>query len=165
MYVSILLFLNHPTIAMYSSSSSSRSYRRNHHDFYDVANMTHCKCYPTPYPLIERVAWTPTNPGRRFRKCPKSACGVYGFLDPELPSQYYIDLLYREHKEKEAKEKEAKEALLAGQGYVDNSQESYRIIGMLEQEIKELKSKSKFHEFGMLFLAFVFIIIFIMLVT
>lgn len=143
-------------IAMYSSSSSGRSYRRNHHEYYDVANMTHCNCKPFPYPLIERVSWTPTNPGRRFRKCPRSACGVYGFLDPELPSQYYMDLFYKEHKEKEA--------LMDGQGVVENSEDSVKIIGMLQREIMELKSKSKSHEAGMLLLVVLFIIICIMFV-
>ena len=139
---------------MYSSSSSGRSYRRNNHEYYDVANMTHCNCRPQPHPLIERVAWTPTNPGRRFRKCPRSSCGVYGFIDPELPSQYYIDLLYREHEEKVR--------VMNEQGSVANSEDSKQSIGTLQKEIMQLKAKSKFHDGLMFLFTLLFVIIFIM---
>ena len=130
---------------MHSSSSSSRPYRRNTtYEYHDVANMTHCKCQP-PYPLPVKVSWTRRNPGRRYKGCPVDTCGVYGFLDPELPSQYYKDLFWAEHEEKKA--------LLNDQGgVVSNSEESLQVIGILEKEMKELKSKSKVHDTLMLLL-------------
>ena len=141
---------------MYSSSSSGGTYRRNQHEYYDVANMTHCKCKP-PHPLVQKVSWTPTNPGRRFKSCPTRGCKVYGFLDPELPSQYYIDLLYREHEEKLHFMNEN----VTG---VENAQNSDQNIGMLEKEMVELKIKSKFHDLLFLLVALVFVIFFIMFV-
>lgn len=139
---------------MYSSSSSGGPYRRNQHENYDVGNMTHCKCKP-PHPLVEQVSWTPTNPGRRFKSCPTRGCKVFGFLDPELPSQYYIDLLYREH--------EAKICFMNENGTsVDNSQDSDQKLGLLEKELVELKTKSKFHDVLFLLAALVFVIFFIM---
>ena len=144
---------------MYSSSSTGGAYRRNQHQHYDVANMTHCDCRP-PHQLIEKVAWTPTNPGRRFKSCPTRRCKVYGFLDPELPSQYYIDLLYREHKEKER--------LMNEHGFtgssVANSADSSEMLGLLEKDVMELKRKSNFHEALMLLVALVLVIFFIMFV-
>ncbi|PWA98719.1 hypothetical protein CTI12_AA015760 [Artemisia annua] len=51
---------------------------------------THCKC---PLPVEEQVSWTLDNPGRRFKACPiydeNEKCNFYGFLDPELPTDYY----------------------------------------------------------------------------
>ncbi|GJV21254.1 hypothetical protein Tco_1370274 [Tanacetum coccineum] len=62
------------------SSSSSSSYRRYNQD---VSNKTHC-----------------------FKGCPirdkSKKCGVYGFLDLELPSDYYKGLVYSLHEENKA---------------------------------------------------------------
>ncbi|GJS15735.1 reverse transcriptase domain-containing protein [Tanacetum coccineum] len=56
----------------------------------DVSNTTHCNC---PNPILEHVAWTLDNRGRRFKGCPirdkTKECGVHGFLDLELPFEYY----------------------------------------------------------------------------
>ena len=51
---------------MASSSSSSRYYRRRYNKD-EIARMTHCLC---KFPIHEQVAWTPENPGRRFKACP-----------------------------------------------------------------------------------------------
>ncbi|GJT58818.1 hypothetical protein Tco_1002351 [Tanacetum coccineum] len=84
---------------MASSSSTSRSNRK---DILFYINATHCDC-PIPLRVHEQIAWTPTNPGRRFKACPiydkKKKCGLYGFTDLELPSYYYKDLLYNTHEE------------------------------------------------------------------
>ncbi|GJV28173.1 hypothetical protein Tco_1384621 [Tanacetum coccineum] len=84
------------------SSSSSSSYRRYNQD---VSNKTHCDCKP-PHPIPIQTAWTTDNPGRRFRGCPirdkSKKCGVYGFLDLELPSDYYKGLVYSLHEENKA---------------------------------------------------------------
>ena len=80
---------------------------------------------------------------------------MYGFLDPELPSQYYIDLLYREHEEK-------LHFMNENATGVENAQDSDQNIGMLENEMVELKIKSKFHDLLFLLVALVFVIFFIM---
>ncbi|GKC28399.1 hypothetical protein Tco_1035693 [Tanacetum coccineum] len=71
------------------SSSSSSSYRRYNQD---VSNKTHYDCKP-PHPIPIQTAWTTDNPGRRFRgfliRDKSKKCGVYGFLNLELPSDYY----------------------------------------------------------------------------
>ncbi|GJY34048.1 hypothetical protein Tco_0418517 [Tanacetum coccineum] len=50
-----------------------------------------------------QVAWTITNPGRRFKGCPifdeDAKCHFYGFLDDELPSKYYNELFFKIHEE------------------------------------------------------------------
>ncbi|GJU16578.1 hypothetical protein Tco_1144544 [Tanacetum coccineum] len=57
-----------------------------------LVTKTPCDCKP-PHPIPIQTAWTTDNPGRRFRGCPirdkSKKCGVYGFLDLELPSDYY----------------------------------------------------------------------------
>ncbi|GKC31600.1 hypothetical protein Tco_1038894, partial [Tanacetum coccineum] len=89
------------------SSSSSTSYRRYNRN-QDVTHRTHCDCDP-PHPIPIQTAWTIDNPGRRFRGCPirdkSKKCGVYGFLDLELPSDYYKSLVYNLHEENKALKK------------------------------------------------------------
>ncbi|GKD60335.1 hypothetical protein Tco_1297844, partial [Tanacetum coccineum] len=81
------------------SSSYSTSYRRYNRN-QDVTHKTHCECDP-PHPIPVQTAWTIENPGRRFKGCPirdkDKKCGVYGFLDLELPSNYYKRLVYDLH--------------------------------------------------------------------
>lgn len=48
-----------------------------------------CKCNRQ---LRLQTSTTRTNPGKRYVKC--SDCRVYEFLDDDLPSQYYKDLVY-----------------------------------------------------------------------
>ncbi|GJX75479.1 hypothetical protein Tco_0314074 [Tanacetum coccineum] len=79
---------------MKSCSSSSRSIRYSPQD---VENLTHCDCKP-PHAIYEQIVWTLKNPQRIFKGCPvrdkTKECNVYGFLDVELPSQYYKELLF-----------------------------------------------------------------------
>ncbi|GJZ42640.1 hypothetical protein Tco_0589895 [Tanacetum coccineum] len=86
------------------SSSSSTSYRRYDRN-QDVTHKTHCECEP-PHPILVQVAWTIENPGRRFKGCPirdkDKKCRVYGFLNLELPPDYYKQLLYDLHEETKA---------------------------------------------------------------
>ncbi|GJU16716.1 hypothetical protein Tco_1144682 [Tanacetum coccineum] len=78
------------------------SYRRH---YPNIANVTHCECKHA-LPMNVQVSWTRINPGRRFKCCPKydieQQCGVFGFLDYELPSDYYKELLYNEHWENQS---------------------------------------------------------------
>ncbi|GJY93777.1 hypothetical protein Tco_0509559 [Tanacetum coccineum] len=67
-----------------SSSSSSRS-RYKRYTKEEILTRTHCD-----YPLLVemQVAWTITNPGRRFKGCSifdeDEKCHFYGFFDDEL---------------------------------------------------------------------------------
>nr|GEU92550.1 hypothetical protein CTI12_AA549320 [Tanacetum cinerariifolium] len=87
-----------------ASSSNSRSNRR---DIYFYNNATHYDCHP-PLRVHGQIAWTPINPGRRFKACPiydmDQKCGFYGFTDIELPSDCYKDLLYNIHEKQVIKE-------------------------------------------------------------
>lgn len=53
---------------MASSSSTSKSNQDELTMEYYI-NATHCVC-PKPLPVILQTAWTPKNPGRRFKACP-----------------------------------------------------------------------------------------------
>ncbi|GJY79394.1 hypothetical protein Tco_0485195 [Tanacetum coccineum] len=90
------------------SSSSSTSYRRCYSRNQDVTHKTHCDCDP-PHPIPVQTSWTIDNPGRRFKGCPirdkGKKCGVYGFLDLELPGEYYKQLVYNLHEENKALKK------------------------------------------------------------
>ncbi|GJW40614.1 hypothetical protein Tco_0066459 [Tanacetum coccineum] len=90
------------------SSSSSTSYRRCYSRNQDVTHKTHCDCDP-PHPIPVQTSWTIDNPGRRFKGCPirdkGKKCGVYGFLDLELPGEYYKPLVYNLHEENKALKK------------------------------------------------------------
>ncbi|GKA31517.1 hypothetical protein Tco_0717822 [Tanacetum coccineum] len=81
---------------MHSSSSPSRFNSRYADE--DVATKSHYSC-KIPLPLKVQVAWTNTNPGRRFKECSMRKCGLYGFINDELPSQYYKDLLLHQYAE------------------------------------------------------------------
>ncbi|GJY46670.1 hypothetical protein Tco_0435733 [Tanacetum coccineum] len=89
---------------LHLQNPSSTSYRRCHRN-QDVTHKTHCDCDP-PHLIPVQTAWTLENAGRRFKGCPicdkDKKCGVYGFLDLELPSDYYKRLLYDLHEENKA---------------------------------------------------------------
>ncbi|GJZ91171.1 hypothetical protein Tco_0663098 [Tanacetum coccineum] len=56
--------------------------------------------------MVHHLFLTPTLNKIRFRGCPirdkSKKCGVYGFLDLELPSDYYKGLVYSLHEENKA---------------------------------------------------------------
>ncbi|PWA34075.1 hypothetical protein CTI12_AA621830 [Artemisia annua] len=87
---------------MSSSSSYTSKYKERTHQ--EIIDATHCECRVL-CPVKEQVAWTPTNPARRFKACPKREkhknYGFYGFLDPELPSEYYKAKVFSLYLEKE----------------------------------------------------------------
>ena len=86
------------------SSSSSYTPKYKERSIEEIVAATHCECR-VPCPVKEQVSWTPTNPGRRFKACPKremhKKCDFYGFLDPELPSEYYKARFFSLYLEKE----------------------------------------------------------------
>ncbi|GKD77696.1 hypothetical protein Tco_1340317 [Tanacetum coccineum] len=83
-----------------------------------------CKCNRQ---LTLQTAKTRKNPGKRFVTCSK--CNVYDFLDDDLLSEYYKELLYRMFQKK----KQVINVLV-----VENSR--------LEEELRATKSKLKLYD-------------------
>ncbi|GJV85776.1 hypothetical protein Tco_1525674 [Tanacetum coccineum] len=85
---------------MRSSSTSSLRSKYKHYTKEELISRTHCD-YPLPIEM--QVAWTITNPGRIFKGClifdEDAKCHFYGFLDDELPSEYYKELFFKIHEE------------------------------------------------------------------
>nr|GEZ43025.1 hypothetical protein [Tanacetum cinerariifolium] len=91
-------------------------------------------------------------------KCPVRKCGLYGFIDDELPSQYYKDLLLHQYTEFPAPSSDDKLPVqdIDGELPCNNEGEmevSNNIVGMLEEELRMLKSKTKVHDWIILVLA------------
>ncbi|GJT03624.1 hypothetical protein Tco_0838086 [Tanacetum coccineum] len=148
---------------MHSSSSPSR-FNSCYADE-DVAIKSHCNC-KIPLPLKVQVAWTNTNLSRRFKECSVRKCELYGFIDDELPSQYYKDLLLHQYAEFSAPSSNDDLPAHDIDGelpskHVGEMEVSKHIVGMLEEELRMLKSNTKFHDRIILVLATVFVIIFI----
>lgn len=79
---------------------------------------------------------TRTNPGKRFVKC--AVCRVYEFLDDDLPTEYYKDLVFR---------------LLDNEKRLHNTVNYQQVIdaialdkSIMEQELNDIKSKLKLYE-------------------
>ncbi|GKE03373.1 hypothetical protein Tco_1395391 [Tanacetum coccineum] len=120
------------------SSSSSTSYRRWYSRNQDVIHKTHCDCDP-PHPIPVQSAWTIDNPSRRFKRCPirdkGKKYGVYGFLDLELPGEYYKQLVYNLHKENKALKKNKM------CGVMEDSSKGYSNYSINQQMVKDLKAE------------------------
>lgn len=150
------------------SSSSSTSHYRRHNRFQDVTNKTHCDCDP-PHPLPVQTAWsTIENVGRRFRGCPvrekSKKCGVFGFLDDELPSLYFKQLLYNLHHENKALKKNKMCDVM------EDSSNGYSKYSINDQMVKDLKAdltfvKSKVKVYDRLLLVVCVCVLFLTLVT
>nr|GEU42576.1 ribonuclease H-like domain-containing protein [Tanacetum cinerariifolium] len=122
---------------MHSSSSPSRYYIPCADE--DVATKTHCNC-KIPLPLKIQVSWTQTNLGRRFKECLVRKCRFHGFIDDELPSQYYKELLFHQYDEFLAPSSD--DELLATfndeelqYNNVGEMKVSKMLIGMIEEEL------------------------------
>ncbi|GJW73824.1 hypothetical protein Tco_0133194, partial [Tanacetum coccineum] len=149
------------------SSSSSTSYRRWYSRNQDVTHKTHCDCDP-PHPIPVQTAWTIDNPGRRFKGCPirdkGKKCGVYGFLDLELPGEYYKQLVYNLHEENKALKKNKM------CGVMEDSSKGYSNYSINQQMVKDLKAdltfvKSKLKVYDRLILVVFVCVVFLSLVT
>ncbi|PWA62404.1 hypothetical protein CTI12_AA365690 [Artemisia annua] len=122
---------------MRSSSSFSRSSfsRSNRMTLQEAWDATHCKC---SLPVEAQVAWTLDNPGRRFKACPiydeNDKCDFYGFLDPELPTDYYRYLFFNLHEEN----KNLKNMLKTRRNYGEGSSSE---MGKMKEELTEIRSK------------------------
>ncbi|GKD71173.1 hypothetical protein Tco_1325263 [Tanacetum coccineum] len=108
-----------------------------------------------------------TNPGRRFKECPVRKCNLYGFIDDEFPSQYYKDLLFHQYAEfpGPSNDDDLPAHDIDGKLPSNNVREmdvSNNLVGMLEEELRMLNSKTKFHDTIILMLATGFVIIFIL---
>ena len=101
---------------------------------------THCECKP-PLPVVEQIAWTLGNPGRRFKACPiyvsylakvhiyflvvmfykimysfilvgqAHKMCIYVFTDVELPNEFYKDLFFKLKEENKRLKKMEKSAI------------------------------------------------------
>ncbi|GKA53862.1 hypothetical protein Tco_0747177 [Tanacetum coccineum] len=101
-----------------------------------------------------QVAWTLENQGKWFKGCPirdkDTKCRVYGFLDLELPSDYYKQLLYDLHEENKALKRMKKMS-----GVMEDSSKRMS-INSNNQNVKDLKDdlifvKSKLKVYDRLF--------------
>ena len=86
--------------------------------------------------LTVLTATTRTNPGKRFVKC--AVCRVYEFLDDDLPSEYYQELLF---------------GLLQKEKRRNNTVNYQQVIdaialdkSIMEEELNYMKSKFKLYE-------------------
>ncbi|GJX82936.1 hypothetical protein Tco_0332417 [Tanacetum coccineum] len=92
-----------------------------------------CKCNRQ---LTVQTTKTRKNPGKRFVTCSK--CNVYDFLDDDLPSEYYKELLYGMFK----KQKQSKKHM--------DYEQVINVLAMkksrLEEELRATKSKLKLYD-------------------
>lgn len=155
---------------MAASSSSSR-YNRRRYSKEEIARMTHCIC---KFPIYEQVSWTPENPGRRFKACPTrnkdKKCEVYGFLDDELPSEYYKDLMFNLHMDNKKLESNI-DALTPqdeSEKLVSNKRQDDFPMEAIYQELKELKLKAKVYDMYLvgcvcfMVLVFIFVVVIVL---
>ncbi|GJU31452.1 photosystem I assembly protein Ycf4, chloroplast [Tanacetum coccineum] len=79
---------------------------------------------------------------RRFKGCPirdkGKKCGVYGFLDLELPGEYYKQLVYNLHEEDKALNKNKM------CGVMEDSSNGYSNYSINQQMVKDLKADLTF---------------------
>ncbi|GJW01912.1 hypothetical protein Tco_1560768 [Tanacetum coccineum] len=92
-----------------------------------------CKCNRQ---LTVQTAKTRKNPDKRFVKCAK--CNVYDFLDDDLPSEYYKELLYMMFQ----KQKQSKKHMDYEQVINVLAMEK----SMCEEESRATKSKLKLYD-------------------
>ncbi|GJU45629.1 hypothetical protein Tco_1202895 [Tanacetum coccineum] len=139
---------------MSSSSHTSKSKRRTI-TLQELIAATHCDC---PIPIKEQVSWTSNNPGRRFKGCPirdkKKKCEFFGFLDVELPSEYYKDLLYKMHVEN----KKLKDTFKSSDSIEVNEISQFQMQQMKE-ELTFIKSKVSVYDKNFMFLSLVVVMI------
>ncbi|GKA82507.1 hypothetical protein Tco_0789255 [Tanacetum coccineum] len=92
-----------------------------------------CKCNRQ---LTVQTAKTWKNPGKRFVTCSK--CSVYDFLDDDLPSEYYKELLYGMFQ----KQKQSKKHM----DYEQVINVLAREKSMCEEELRATKLKLKWYD-------------------
>ncbi|GJX62685.1 hypothetical protein Tco_0295585 [Tanacetum coccineum] len=86
--------------------------------------------------LTVQTTTTRKNPGKRFISC--SVCGVYDFLDDDLPSEYYKDLLCEMYQKKKRLKKHVDYEQLIDVLAMNKSK--------LEEELRAAKSKMKLYD-------------------
>ncbi|GJX55567.1 hypothetical protein Tco_0285464 [Tanacetum coccineum] len=100
-------------------------------------------------------AWTITNPGRRFKGCPifdeDAKCHFYGFLDAELPSEYYKELFFKIHEENKMLKNMAKNMCKhMTKNMIKSNSDGGGILemGELKEEFTLIKSKLQMYDEG-----------------
>ena len=92
-----------------------------------------CKC---ELRLTVKTSTTRTNPGKRFVKC--SVCRVYEFLDADLPSDYYKELVHGFFEKEKRANKTVEYQHVIETLALDKS--------MMEHELADTKAKLKLYE-------------------
>ncbi|GJS54021.1 hypothetical protein Tco_0627383 [Tanacetum coccineum] len=126
-------------------SSSSLSLRSKRYTKEEILARTHCDC---PLPIEMQVAWTITNPGRRFKGCPiyDEKCHFYGFFDDELPSDYYKKLFFNLHEENKMLKKNLGKNMYKNKKKSNNSDEGCMEMGELKDDLTLIKSKLQMYD-------------------
>ncbi|GJY86213.1 hypothetical protein Tco_0500239 [Tanacetum coccineum] len=130
-----------------SSSSSSRS-RYKRYTKEEILARTHCDC---PLLVEMQVAWTITNPIRRFKGCPifdeDEKCHFYGFFDDELPSDYYKKLFFNLHEENKILKKNLGKNMYKNKKKSNSSDEGCILeMGELKEDLTLIKSKLQMYD-------------------
>ncbi|GJV09968.1 hypothetical protein Tco_1351509 [Tanacetum coccineum] len=86
--------------------------------------------------LTVQTAKTRKNPGKRFVTCSK--CKVYDFLDDDLPSEYYKELLYGMFQNQKQSKKNMNYEQVINVLAMEKS--------MCEEELRDTKSKLKLYD-------------------
>lgn len=101
-----------------------------------------CNC-PRPRQLRVQTSTSIGNPGRRYVKC--DACRVYEFLDDELPSQYYKDLVFGFYQRQRGRDNGPMiEALALEKSRLEEELKSTKAA--LENELKSGKAKLELYD-------------------
>ncbi|GJT74423.1 hypothetical protein Tco_1041148 [Tanacetum coccineum] len=123
---------------------------RRCHVYAMLVRQTQCDCDPL-HPILVKTAWTIDNPGRRFKGCPirdkDKKCGVYGFLDLELPSDYYKRLFYDLHEENKALKRMNKmSAVMEDSSKRLTNYSNNQMVQDLKDDLTFVKSKLKVYD-------------------
>ncbi|GKB63283.1 hypothetical protein Tco_0919469 [Tanacetum coccineum] len=119
---------------MRSSSTSSLRSKYKHYTKKELISRTHCD-YPLPIEM--QVAWTITNPERRFKGCPI-------FVNDELPSEYYKELFFKIHEENKILKKNMAKNMIKS----NNDEGGILEMGELKYELTLMKSKLQMYDEG-----------------
>ncbi|GKE29864.1 hypothetical protein Tco_1445248 [Tanacetum coccineum] len=115
---------------------------------------THCQCN---MPLVRRVAWTDTNPCRRFLNCRFSNiagtthCNSFYWIDPELTNPWYKTQMFEIYLTLNPKERHLYHNQITAQNQLENLQNEFEVyqhdmqmqIENMELEVNKSKKKAQ----------------------
>ncbi|GKA86186.1 hypothetical protein Tco_0807897, partial [Tanacetum coccineum] len=91
---------------------------------------THCQCN---MPLVRRVAWTDTNPCRRFLNCRFSniagttRCNSFYWIDPELTNPWYKTQMFEIYLTLNPEERHLYHNQITAQNQLENLQNEFEV--------------------------------------